>query len=114
PPIARGEKFGRWGALMKEAARHKNLYIKISGLGTAAGKGNAWSKDDLKPYIMYALEVFGAHRCFCGGDWPVALLAGPYEKAWLAYRQIFAEELEAGDQEKLLYKNAAAFYNLKA
>lgn len=112
PPIRAGERFGLWGELMKEAAGHKNLYAKISGLGTTAGNGDQWSKADLKPYIMYALETFGTDRCFCGGDWPVALLAGPYEKAWLAYRQIFAEVLPEQEQEKLLYKNAAAFYGL--
>lgn len=113
PPIASKEKFGRWGELMKEAAQHNNLYAKISGLGTTAGNGNNWAKDDLKPYVMYALELFGTDRCFCGGDWPVALLAGPYEKAWQAYRQIFTEELAVDEQEKLLYKNATSFYKLE-
>jgi L-fuconolactonase len=112
PPIASKEKFGRWGELMKEASQHNNLFAKISGLGTTAGNGNNWTKDDLKPYVMHALELFGTDRCFCGGDWPVALLAGPYEKAWLAYQQIFTEELTLEKQEKLLYKNATSFYKL--
>ena len=111
PPIASKERFGKWGELMKEAAQHSNLYAKISGLGTTAGNGNNWTKDDLKPYVMYAIELFGTSRCFCGGDWPVALLAGPYEKAWLAYQEIFSEEL-AEDQEKLLFENAVSFYRL--
>jgi L-fuconolactonase len=97
---------------MKKASEHKNIYAKISGLGTTAGNGNNWTKDTLKPYVMYALEKFGVERCFCGGDWPVALLAGPYEKAWLAYQEIVAEELSMEDQEKVLYVNAVSFYNL--
>ena len=112
PPISSKEKFGRWGELMKEAAQYNNLHAKISGLGTTAANGSNWTKDDLKPYVIYVLELFGADRCFCGGDWPVALLAGSYEKAWLAYRQIFAEELPVEEQEKLLYKNATSFYKL--
>lgn len=112
PPIASKERFGQWGKLMKAAAAHNNLYAKISGLGTTAGKGYEWTKDDLKPYVMYVLEQFGTDRCFCGGDWPVALLAGPYEKAWLEYQQIFSEELDRNSKEKLLYKNAGLFYNL--
>ena len=112
PPIASKERFGRWGELMKKAAQHNNLYAKISGLGTTAGNGNNWTKDDLKPYVMYVLELFGTDRCFCGGDWPVALLAGSYERAWLAYRQIFTEELTVDEQEKLLYINATSFYKL--
>ena len=112
PPIASKEKFGLWGELMQAASQHKNLYAKISGLGTTVGNGKGWTKDDLKPYIMFVLEHFGTSRCFCGGDWPVALLAGPYEKAWLAYQEIFAEELSMEDQEKVLYGNAVSFYNL--
>ncbi len=112
PPIASKEIFGQWGELIKRAAVHNNLYAKISGLGTTASKGFEWTKDDLKPYIMYVLEQFGTDRCFCGGDWPVALLAGPYEKAWLEYQQIFSEELEEDSRENLLYKNAKSFYKL--
>lgn len=112
PPIVTKEKYGVWGEMMKEAAQYKNLHVKISGLGTTAGNGGNWTKDDLKPYIMHVLELFGTSRCFCGGDWPICLLAGTYEKAWLAYRQIFSEEFTPDEQEQLLYKNAASFYHL--
>jgi L-fuconolactonase len=111
PPISSGEKFGEWGALMQTAAQHKNICAKISGLGTTAGAGD-WTKETLKPYVLYAIELFGTNRCFCGGDWPVSLLAGPFEKAWLAYQQIFAEALTAAEQEKILSSNARSFYNL--
>lgn len=112
PPVRRKERFGRWGELMREISGHKNAYAKISGLGTVAGKDNDWNKESLKPYIMFAISAFGTDRCFCGGDWPVALLAGPYEKAWLIYQQVLSEELDSVQQEKVLYKNAGMFYNL--
>ncbi|MEO6136565.1 MAG: amidohydrolase family protein [Ginsengibacter sp.] len=112
PPIATKKRFGKWGELMKEASEHSNINAKISGLGTTACNGNNWTKDDLKPYVIYALEKFGTERCFCGGDWPVSLLAGHYEKAWFAYQEIFSEELSPEDQEKVLYSNAVSFYNL--
>lgn len=112
PPIASKEKFGLWGDLIKEAAQCDNVCAKISGLGTCAASGDKWTSDDLKPYVMFALEAFGADRCFCGGDWPVALLAGPYEKAWLAYQQILEEELPLNEQEKVLSENARRFYSL--
>ena len=112
PPIASKERFGEWGELMLVASQHKNLYAKISGLGTTAGNGENWTADDLKPYIMFVLDHFGTDHCFCGGDWPVALLAGPYEKAWLAYQQIFSEELSPEQQGQVLYQNAIFFYNL--
>lgn len=111
PPISSRERFGEWGELMKIAAQHKNMYAKISGLGTTAGSEN-WSKETLKPYMLYALELFGTDRCFCGGDWPVSLLVGPFEKTWLMYQQILGEALPVAAQKKVLYENAISFYNL--
>lgn len=112
PPIGMNQAFGEWADLIKIAAQHKNFYAKISGLGTTANKGLEWTKDDLKPSVVFALNQFGTDRCFCGGDWPVSLLAGPYEKAWHIYQQIFFEELEDESQQKVLFKNAELFYNL--
>lgn len=112
PPIKSGEKFGRWGELMAEAAKHKNVYAKISGLGTTAGKGEAWGEEDIKPYLSFALESFGAERCFCGGDWPVSLLAGPYTHAWLVYKQTLSSVSNQTETDDILYANAKRFYRL--
>lgn len=112
PPIATKERFGKWGDLIKEVACHKNFYAKISGLGTTAGNLTYWSNDDLKPYIAYALQIFGVERCFCGGDWPVSLLAGSYTTTWQAYKTIIGDLLDKNAQQKVLFQNAAEFYNL--
>ncbi|MEJ5996555.1 amidohydrolase family protein [Pedobacter sp. Du54] len=114
PPIAQKEKFGRWGQLMQEAACHKKFYAKISGLGTSSGNFTDWTNDDLKPYVNFALENFGIDHCFCGGDWPVALLAGSYVKTWQAYQDILGSLLNEADQKQVLSTNASLFYNLKA
>ena len=112
PPIQSNEKFGRWGELMKEIAIYPNVYGKISGLGTTTGKGEQWGEDDIKPYVSFALEVFGTSRCFCGGDWPVSLLAGRYEHAWKTYRQTLSALLNEQEKENILYNNAKQFYQL--
>lgn len=111
-PPAGKRNFGRWGELMKAAAQHPQCYVKISGLGTAAGKGHHWRRDDIEPAIAFVLEHFGADRCFCGGDWPVSLLAGDYVTTWQTYQQIITDLLDEPDQDKLFYQNAANFYRL--
>lgn len=111
PPIAAKEKFGVWGDLMKKAAQHKNFYAKISGLGTTAANADQWTSDDIKPYISFAIDVFGADRCFCGGDWPVSLLAGTYLRTWKSYKEIIHELADKETAEKILYSNAADFYS---
>jgi L-fuconolactonase len=113
PPIATKERFGRWGELMKEASVHKNFYAKISGLGTASGNFQNRKVADVKPYAAFALEHFGINRCFCGGDWPVSLLANTYNNTWQMYKSILQELLSESEQEQVFYKNAVQFYNLQ-
>lgn len=112
PPIATKEKFGRWGELMKEAAKHKNFYAKISGLGTASGNFQNRRAEDIKPYIAFAIEHFGVDHCFCGGDWPVSLLANSYTTTWEMYKEVLNELLTGKDKEKVFYTNGIEFYKL--
>ena len=51
---------------MKEAAKHKNFYAKISGLGKLPTDLEKWNSGYVKPHISFALEVFGEDRCMCG------------------------------------------------
>jgi L-fuconolactonase len=112
PPIKTKEKFGVWGGLMKIASQHKNFYAKISGLGTASGDAKNWGAEDIKPYLSFVLENFGANRCFCGGDWPVALLAGSYSNTWNIYTTVINDLMNESDSSKIFYSNAQQFYNL--
>jgi L-fuconolactonase len=112
PPIASKQSFGKWGVLMHEASQHKNFYAKISGLGTASGNLETWTENDLKPYINFVIQEFGVDRCFCGGDWPVSLLAGSYSKTIGAYQHIIQELVDETDQKKIFDSNAESFYNL--
>ncbi len=112
PPIATNQRFGEWGDLMKAAAGNKNFHAKISGLGTVVKKEHNWTAADIQPYVEFALEHFSTDRCFCGGDWPVSLLAGSYAKTWNNYTQLLGSVLNSAEQEKVFSKNAAAFYKL--
>lgn len=80
PPV-KEKQMRPWADQMAAAAQSPNVYAKISGLNTAADWAN-WSAADLKPYIDFAIEKFGADRLMFGGDWPVAILAGDYAKVW--------------------------------
>ena len=111
PPISSNEKFGKWGALMKEAATRKNIYAKVSGLGTCS-KMMDWNAHHIQPYVEFVFENFGIDRCFCGGDWPVSLLAGSYIQAWEIYRDVIGRLLPEDQQKKVYSENAVEFYQL--
>lgn len=112
PPMKNNERFGAWGDLMKTASQHENFYAKISGLGTATANPEQWGVEDIKPYAAFILENFGTERCFCGGDWPVSLLAGSYTKTWITYKSVISGLLNEKESEKIFYNNAQQFYNL--
>ena len=112
PPISTKEKFGNWGKLMKIAVQHKNLYAKISGLGTASGDFQDRTAADIKPYMEFVLEHFGTERCFCGGDWPVSMLANNYIKTWQTTKDILNDLLNDEEKDKVVFSNANNFYNL--
>lgn len=108
PPIL-GKAFGEWGVLMEEVAQNPRVHAKISGLGLAT-KMEEWNADHLRPAISFALATFGADRCFCGGDWPVALLAGEYQYTWDQYQIVINTLLKHDDRQKVYELNAARFY----
>lgn len=112
PPIPSKEKFGRWGELMKEAAQNKNFHAKISGLGTASGNFENRTADHIKPYVEFALEHFGTNRCFCGGDWPVSLLANSYIGTWAVTKSVLSSLLDEEEKQKVFFSNANRFYEL--
>lgn len=112
PPVSSGERYGRWGILMQEIAKNKNIYAKISGLGTVAG-AEKFNAATLTPYIEFILEQFGTGRCLCGGDWPVSLLASDYVHTWEVYKTVLSSLLSGETLEKVYAGNAIRFYDLK-
>jgi L-fuconolactonase len=112
PPQASAKEFTRWSVLMKEAAKHRNFYVKISGLGRQPGELEKWNAEYIKPHIAFALETFSEDRCLCGGNWPVSLLKERYVVIWNSYKEIICSLLNDEGKEKLFYKNAVQFYHL--
>jgi L-fuconolactonase len=62
--------------------------------------------------VEFALQHFSVDRCFCGGDWPVSMLANTYNNTWKITRNIINELVNDKDREKIFFSNANSFYNL--
>ncbi len=110
PPI-KEKGWEPWASLLARAARHPNVYAKVSGLNTAADPDH-WTAEDLKPYVDHAVQHFGANRLMFGGDWPVAVLAGDYQKVWEETNRAVAH-LDKRDREAVLGGTAVSFYGLE-
>ncbi|MFJ6671837.1 amidohydrolase family protein [Actinosynnema sp. NPDC091369] len=89
PPIASGAR-EPWASLVRGLAAEPNVVCKLSGMVTEADH-RSWTVADLRPYTDVVLDAFGPRRLMFGSDWPVCLLAAPYDRVVAA-----AEELTAG------------------
>jgi L-fuconolactonase len=111
PPIARNE-IEEWAQALKTVARYPNIHCKLSGLVTEANR-SSWQTNDLRPYVDYALELFGADRMMFGSDYPVCLLAASYDIVLESFQELL-KELGDSDRDKIFSKNAARFYRLNS
>jgi len=109
PPI-KEKKMSPWNDQLKAASQFANVYAKISGLNTAANWAT-WSAADLKPYINFAIETFGAGRCMFGSDWPVCVLAGDYQQVWTETNKAL-EGHSQPEIDAILGGTAKIFYGL--
>ena len=99
-----------WRQQMKELAALPNVYCKISGVITEADHGN-WTREQIKPYILHAIEAFGFDRVMYGGDWHVLELAGTYPQ-WVAVLDWAIAGATQIEKRKLFRDNAIRFYRL--
>ncbi len=109
PGIKAGD-IKEWETDIRELAMRPNVWCKVSGMVTEADWHN-WQPAHFKPYLDVVTEAFGMQRLVYGSDWPVCLVAGPYERMLgivKEYYSAFSEE----EQAAFFGGNAVSFYNL--
>jgi L-fuconolactonase len=109
-PYIRDRKIGEWKEHMQALAVYEQVYCKISGMVTEAD-WTQWTKADFTPYLDVVVEAFGIDRVVFGSDWPVCLVAAPYEVVLELVAEYFAA-FSPDEQARFFGGNAIRFYNL--
>lgn len=110
PPIGLPER-EPWRGLIEQAAESPNVFAKVSGLYSATADAGSWTPQAVRPHLSHALEVFGSERLMFGGDWPISVLAGGYDRVWDGLGELF-DELPASDRADILGITAQKFYRI--
>jgi L-fuconolactonase len=111
-PEIKSRKTAPWAAQIREVAKNKTVFCKVSGLVTEAD-WKQWKADDFKPYLDVVFDAFGAERLMFGSDWPVCLLGATYRDL----RQLIEDYVKGfpgADKDKIFGGTAARFYGLRA
>jgi L-fuconolactonase len=100
-----------WWSLVADAAASPTVYAKVSGLYSATADSGSWTIDGVRPYLHRALEVFGAPRLMYGGDWPISILSGGYDRVWDGLHTLISE-LPSAEQARIWSESAVEFYGI--
>lgn len=109
PNIKMGEIEG-WKQDIIALAECDNVSSKISGMVTEAN-WQSWTPQHLQPYLDVVVEAFGTDRVMYGSDWPVCLVAAPYQK-WFGLVSDYFANFSQDQKDAFFGGNAARFYGL--
>ncbi len=107
PPIGSDDR-EPWWSLVARAAESPLVHAKVSGLYPGEHP-ERWSPEAIRPFVHRAVEVFGCDRLMYGGDWPISVTAGGYDRVWDGLSQVL-HDLDDRERARVLGGTAAAFY----
>ncbi len=109
PGIKAGQR-EPWWTEIATLATFPNVTCKLSGVVTEADH-EAWTEDQLRPYIERVIQVFGPDRLMFGSDWPVMRLATDYVR-WVEIVDRALSGFGAADRHKVFIENAMRVYRI--
>ncbi|MFD8082445.1 amidohydrolase family protein [Kitasatospora sp. NPDC059722] len=109
-PDLAGRELEDWERRLRRLAGHPQVVCKVSGLITEADH-EAWTTADIRPAWDVLLSAFGPDRLMFGSDWPVANLAGGWNR-WAETVDELLDGCSADETSAILAGTATAFYRL--
>jgi predicted TIM-barrel fold metal-dependent hydrolase len=103
---ADGEEMWREG--LKKLGALPNLHIKLSGVGFIHRR---WTVENIRPFLLTAIDLFGPQRCLVASDFPTDKLFDSFDAHMTAYREILGEFSDA-EQRAMFAGNAVRIYRL--
>jgi predicted TIM-barrel fold metal-dependent hydrolase len=97
-----------WREGLRNIAARGNTALKLSGF---AMFDHHWSVASFRPYVLAAIDVFGAERCMFASNFPIDRLHASYHALWSAYAEIVSGSSEF-ELDGLFRTNATRCYRL--
>ena len=108
PILADADGEAIWREGLKKLAALPNLHIKLSGVGFIHRR---WRIEDIRPFLLTAIDLFGPERCLVASDFPTDKLFDSYDAHLAAYHHILAGFSNA-ERRAMFGGNAVRVYRL--
>jgi len=109
-PALREGRMDPWRSYLNRLAEREHVACKLSGLLTEADL-DAWTSEDVRPFVEHALECFGPDRLLYGGDWPVLRLAADYP-TWVDLLETMLSACTDAERRSIFRGTAERIYAL--
>jgi predicted TIM-barrel fold metal-dependent hydrolase len=108
PVMSDPDGIAEWRAGLRALAAIPHVAIKLSGLGFLA---RGWTLDQVRPFILEAIDLFGPDRCLFASDAPTDKLFAPIDRYLETYHAIVADFTD--DERRAMFAhNANRIYRL--
>ncbi len=98
-----------WKRHMQDLSRCPNVAVKIFGFECIFGLN--WTLDQVRPWVLEVIELFGPARCMFASHMPLTLLACTFEHLYNAYLELVSG-FSAPEQQQLFCSTAATVYGV--
>ena len=97
-----------WRSSMRVLAASPHVAVKLSGFGFIYRN---WTMDQIRPYLLETIDIFGTKRCLFASDFPTDKLFGSFDKHFDAYNKIVSG-FSRDERCDLFGRNAARIYRM--
>ncbi|WP_131783604.1 amidohydrolase family protein [Legionella gresilensis] len=99
--------FQQWKKELISIAKNANVCFEISAIECIFGMN--WKVEQIKPWILTAIEIFGINRCMFGSHMPIAKLSRSFEQLYTAYEDILVN-FTIHEKNEIFYNVAAKWF----
>ena len=107
-PLGSGEAapdgFARWRRDLAALARCPNTRLSVSA--TECIFGMAWTAEQLRPWLLTAIDLFGPDRVMLGSHLPISRLSHGFAHLYATYRGLL--EGFSPDEQDMMFRRVAA------
>ena len=108
PVISDGDGASAWRGGMRALAASPHVSVKMSGVGFIR---RDWTIEQIRPFILETIDMFGPGRCLFASDFPTDKLFGTFDRHLDAYHRIVSDFSE-DERRDMFGRNAVRVYRM--